>query len=152
MSKIWPRIERLMHVGGMTWKQAADALGCSTAAMAQWKTGKTGPSKRTIFRLEEAERAVGIEPPPRIQPTALDRLAERIEARGEMGVPLAKLHGKDPELDDALAAATPEVKAIIKRLSEFAASFQEELRGMKSEMKTMRELLESKNNQKRGKK
>lgn len=51
-----------MNVGGMTWQQAADALGCSTAAMAQWKTGKTGPSKKTMYRLEMAELKVGIKP------------------------------------------------------------------------------------------
>lgn len=50
-----------MNVCGLTWKQAADLLGCSTAAMAQWKTGKTGPSKKTIFRLEKAELDAGIE-------------------------------------------------------------------------------------------
>ena len=50
-----------MNVCGLTWKQASDLLGCSTAAMAQWKTGKTGPSKKTIFRLEKAELDAGIE-------------------------------------------------------------------------------------------
>lgn len=49
-----------MNFCGFTWKQAAEVLGCSTAAMAQWKTGKTGPSRKTIYRLEQAEADAGI--------------------------------------------------------------------------------------------
>lgn len=56
----WARIERLMNVGGLTWEQAAGALGCTTAAMAQWKTGKTGLSPKSLYRLELKEQELGI--------------------------------------------------------------------------------------------
>lgn len=56
----WARIERLMNVGSLTWEQAAAALGCTTAAMAQWKTGKTGLSSKSLYNLEQKEKALGI--------------------------------------------------------------------------------------------
>lgn len=49
-----------MNIGGLTWEQTADALGCTTAAMAQWKTGKTGLSSKSLFRLEQLEAKNGI--------------------------------------------------------------------------------------------
>lgn len=52
-----------MTRSGKTWAETAKALGVSTPAMSQWKTKKTKPSKKAIFRLEEAERAAGITPP-----------------------------------------------------------------------------------------
>lgn len=61
-----------MNVGGLTWEQTAAALGCTTAAMAQWKTGKTGLSAKSLYRLEIKERELGIE----------ENTGERFAARG----------------------------------------------------------------------
>lgn len=60
---MWPRIEHYMMRTGKTWEQVAKVLGVSTPAMSQWKTNKTKPSKKAIFRLEQAEREAGILPP-----------------------------------------------------------------------------------------
>lgn len=133
----------------MTWKQAAEAFGCSTAAMAQWKTGKTGPAKRTIFRLEAAEREAGIASPARSPPTALDRLAVEVGKRDALGVPLAELHGKAPELDAALASATPELRAMARLFSQFAKAGEQRLSAIESELKTLREDLNLKKKPKR---
>jgi len=57
---MWSRVERFMLETGKTWAQTAQVLGCSTAAMSQWKSGKTSLSRRSLYRLSCAERAAGL--------------------------------------------------------------------------------------------
>ena len=124
----------------MTVAEVLAYLKISPSMMSMIRNGTRAPSLKTVRRLEEAERAAGLAPPEQA-PTALDRLAEKIAERGEMSVPLAKLHGKNQELDDALAAAAPEVKAMLNRLEKFATDFKEELKGIKTELRTLRDHL-----------
>ena len=139
------RVSALQRAKKMTVAEVLAYLKISPSMMSMIRNGTRAPSLKTVRRLEEAERAAGLAPPEQ-QPTALARLAGQIAERGEMSAPLAKLRGQAPDCA-AIVASTPEGKAMIKRLAEFAESFQEELQGVKSEMQSMRELLEAKNNQ-----
>lgn len=106
----WARIERLMNVGGLTWEQAADALGCTTAAMAQWKTGKTGLSSKSLYRLEQKEQALGIAEP---------RKAVREDPGEYVTKNVASEMRRDlRDMKRDLAAMDKRVDAMMKRLGE----------------------------------
>jgi transcriptional regulator with XRE-family HTH domain len=107
----WARIERLMNVGGLTWEQAADALGCTTAAMAQWKTGKTGLAPKTLYRLEQKEAELGIRS---ISPIVCEEEAGEYSTRGSD----AEMRRDLREMKKNLAAMDRKVDAMLKRIDE----------------------------------
>ena len=101
----WARIERLMNVGELTWEQAAAVLGCTTAAMAQWKTGKTGLSPKSLYRLENKERELGIsEPRPTIREEPGEYLTKNVSAemRRDLRDMKRDLAALDKRVDDML--------------------------------------------------
>lgn len=133
----------------MTVSEVLDFLDVSPPMFSMIRKGTRNPSIKTIRRLEAAEREAGIASPARSPPTALDRLAVEVGKRDAMGVPLAELHGKDPELDAALAAATPELRAMARLFSQFAKAGEQRLSAIESELKTLREDLNLKKKPKR---
>ena len=96
-----------MNVGSLTWEQAAAALGCTTAAMAQWKTGKTGLSAKTIYLLEQKEGELGIATAVREDP-------------GEYvaGDPAREMRRDLREVQKELAAIGRRVNGMLKKLEE----------------------------------
>lgn len=112
----WARIERLMNVGGLTWEQAAGALGCTTAAMAQWKTGKTGLSPKSLYRLELKEKELGI----------VEESADRFAARAAREDPgeyhtrnfEAEMRRDLREVKKDLAALDKRVGAMLEKLDK----------------------------------
>ena len=98
-----------MNVGGLTWEQAADALGCTTAAMAQWKTGKTGLAPKTLYRLEQLEEKLGIKAQ---APMVRDDDSARFAAKD----PNVELREDLRELKKDLAAMDLRVEKILKRI------------------------------------
>ncbi len=133
----------------MTVSEVLDFLDVSPPMFSMIRKGTRNPSIKTIRRLEAAELEAGIASPARSPPTSLDRLAVEVGKRDAMGVPLAKLHGKDQELDAALAAATPELRAMARLFSQFAKAGEKRLSAIESELKTLREDLNLKKKPKR---
>lgn len=113
------------------------------------KSGKRHLSGKAIYRLEQAEREAGITDSERKTPSPLDRLAEQVEKRGALGIPLAELYGKDQAIDAALDAATPELLAMARLFSQFAKAGEKRLSAIESELKTLRADLNLKKKPKR---
>lgn len=135
-----------MHLG---WGELADKLGISRSMLDQTRSGVKIFGPKTMRALVDAEIEAGIASPARSLPTALDRLAEEVGKRDALGVPLAELHGKDTELDAALAAATPELRAMARLFSQFAKAGEKRLSAIESELKTLRADLNLKKKPKR---
>ena len=109
-----------MSEQGLTWAQIAEKLHVSTAAMAQWKTGKTSPSRRTIFLLEQAERAAGIAPPaPPLAP------APPPSPAAAQAQPAERKESQSASLADVRAAVREEMKVIRAELLEEMARLLE---------------------------
>lgn len=65
---------KILHVRTQkTWEELAKDLGLSVSMIYQVARGSTKLSAKAVYRLEQVERAAGIEPPPVTVEAAIDR-------------------------------------------------------------------------------
>jgi transcriptional regulator with XRE-family HTH domain len=137
---------------GKTWAETAHVLGCSTAAMSQWKTGKTSPSRRTLHRLTQAEVEAGLRPAVVMPEEALGGLASLREPSSELRKTSSELRKpapaaagvRDPESADGAGAQDPSMRRDVLELrresaalTRQVAAMQEQLRALIAEVKKL---------------
>lgn len=110
------RVENLRVKRDWTWDQLANHLNVNRSLFFHLKAGKTNLSKRVMYRLAEAEREAGIEPPP-----------ERVENFRKAGELVALMGRHDKQLLKNLGNETRELNGIMNRCQERMKRIQDEL-------------------------
>lgn len=110
------RLEALKLRKELSDERLADRVGLSRRMLYLIRTGKSSITRKTWYKLEQAEREAGIETP-------LKRLEDELVIRGEISTPLVELRQKDAKLAKLLDAAAPQIRAMSDSLGRFAARF-----------------------------
>lgn len=99
---------------GCTWEGLGQTLHITTAMLSMIKTGKRNPSKKLLFRLEEAERQAGILPPVPVitEPVYLPETAliKKVKISGKGGVTTAR--------DERIAGAIAVIRSGLDELEQ----------------------------------
>ena len=109
---IFGRLERLRVVKQLSWDGLAVLLGVNRSFFFHIKAGRTRFSAKALYRLEQAERAAGIEVPVPTVPEALERVQDATDEDLEFykGQNAAyRLQGLRDRLADLLKALDSEI-------------------------------------------
>jgi transcriptional regulator with XRE-family HTH domain len=98
---------------GLTWKQVAEKIGVGVTMLMMVKSGRRNLSNKTLYRLEQAEVAAGLQPP-----TARETLSFKQENSDlEKGVKRfrAKLAALDPKSQKRMLKALLQILDVAQR-------------------------------------
>ena len=96
-SPTFERLEKLRIITGKTWEQIAEQLNVDKSMLFHVKAGKRNLSSKSLFRLEEAERAAGIQPQV-AQPSQATRPQSRSYARAVVESISSRLKEAGPDI------------------------------------------------------
>ena len=105
------RLEKLRLGQGWSYDECAQHIGISKAMLFFMRSKKQGISKKSLFKLDAAERAAGLAPPEPVAPPPVEDQSKPTEPMAE-ALPAGALEEVRKELMEAIEALRADVSEL----------------------------------------